>query len=56
MNLLNETSDSKFVTANYDEGDETTYKKKVLQSNLRVWNDGYILIRSNITVQTAPVT
>ena len=28
MKLLNETSDSKFVTTDYDEGDETTYKKR----------------------------
>ena len=30
MKLLNETSDSKFVTADYDEGDETTYKKSII--------------------------
>ena len=55
LNLMNEASDSKFVTrewnifndqsnANYDVGNE------VLRSNLCDYNDAYILVRGNITI------
>ena len=61
INLLNEASDSKFVTrkwnivndnwkANYEEGNEITYNTEVLKSNLCDYNDAYILVRGNVTV------
>ena len=60
-NLLNETDDSKFVTrkrtilndqsnANYCEGEEIIYYKKVLKSNLLDSKDTYILVGGNITI------
>ena len=60
LNLLNEASDSKFVTrkcnivndqsnANYDVGNEVIYNTEVLKSNLRDYNRAYILVRGNIT-------
>ena len=65
INLLNEASDSKFVTrkwnivndnwkANYEEGNEITYNTEVLKSNLCDYNDAYILVRGNVTVETSP--
>ena len=62
LNLLNNVSDSKFVTrkwsiasdsskANYKAGNEIAYKAKVLKSNLCDYNDAYILVRGDITVQ-----
>ena len=65
LNLLNEENDSKFVTrkwnivndnskVNYDEGNEITYNSEVLKSNLRDYNDAYILVRGDITVIAAP--
>ena len=53
LNLLNESSDSKFVTrkwntandqsdTNYDEVNEIIYNTEVLQSNLYDYNDAYI--------------
>ena len=67
LNLLNEASDSKFVTkkwdivngqwnANYDVGNEIIYKTKVLISNLCDFNGAYILVRTGITVIAAPST
>ena len=61
LNLLNEASDSKFVTrkwnivndnakANYGVGNEITYNTEVLKSNPRDYNDAYILIRGDITI------
>ena len=59
LKLLNERSDCKFATrkwniandhsnANYDVGNEIICKKEVLKSNLRHYNDVYILVRSDI--------
>ena len=56
LSLLNEASDSKFVTrkwnivndqsnANYDVGNAIIYNAKVLKSNLCDYNDAYILVR-----------
>ena len=61
LNLLNETSDSKFVTrkwnifndqssANYDVGNKIIYNAKVLRSNLCNCNDTYIFVRGDITI------
>ena len=61
LNLLNEASDSKFVTRkwtivnnnskrNYDVGSEIIYHTDVLKSNLCDWNDTYISVRGNITI------
>ena len=61
LNLLNEASDSKFVTrkwnivndqsnANYDVGNEIIYNTEVLKSNFCNYNDAYILVRGNITI------
>ena len=57
MNLLNEASDSRFVTrklniiidqsnANYSAGKEIIYSPEVLKSNLCDYNDAYILVIS----------
>ena len=59
LNLLNEASDSTFVTkkwnivnnesnANYDIENEIIYYTKVSKSNLCDYNDAYILVRGNI--------
>ena len=61
LNLLNETSDSKFVTgkwnvgndqsnANYDVGNKIIYNTEVLKSNLCDYNDAYILVRDIILI------
>ena len=66
-NLLNEVSDSKFLTrkcyiandqenANYDLRNEVIYSTKVLKSNLCHYNDAYILVRGDITATAAPAT
>ena len=60
MNLLNQASDSKFVTrnwnivndqsnANYSAGNEIIYSTEVLKSNICDYNDAYILVRGDIT-------
>ena len=60
LNLLNEANNSKFVTITwnivndnsksiYDEGNEIIYNSK---SNLFDYNDGYVLVRGNITIAT----
>ena len=67
FNLLNEASDSKFMTtkwnivndqsdANYNVGNEVIYNTEVLKFNLCDYNDAYILVRGDITVIAAPVT
>ena len=67
LNLLSQTNDSKFVTrkwnivndkpkSNYEVTNEITYNTEILKSNVRDYNHAYILIRSHITVVTAPVT
>lgn len=61
LNWLNETDDSKFLkikrtilndhsNANFDAGEEISYHKKVLKSNLLDSKDTYILVRGNITI------
>ena len=61
MNLLNEASDSKFVTrkwniindqsnANDNAENETIYNTEVLKSNLCDYNDAYVLVEGNITI------
>ena len=67
LNLLNEASDSKFVTrkwnindindnskTNYDAANEITYNTEVSKSSLCDYNDAYILVRGDITVAAAP--
>ena len=67
LNLLNEASDSKFVTrkgnivndqsnANYDVGNEIIYNTEILKSNLRDFNDAYILGKGDVTVTAASAT
>ena len=64
LNLLNEASDSKFVTrkqnivndqsnVNYDVGNEIIYNTEILKSNLCDFNDAYILGKGDITVTAA---
>ena len=61
LNSLNETSDSKIVTrewdivndqsnSNYDVRNEIIYNTEVLKSNFCDYNDAYILVRANITI------
>ena len=61
LNLLNEASNSKFVTrkwnivydqsnANYDIGNEIVSNTEVLKSNLCDYNDACILIRDDIII------
>ena len=65
FNLLNEASDSKFLSrkwnivnnqsnANYDAGNEIIYNAEVLKPNLWDYNDAYTLVRGNITATAAP--
>ena len=65
MTLLNEASNSKFVTkkwnngkdqsnANYDAENEIIYKTEVLKSNLCDYNDAYIIVTGGITVVSGP--
>ena len=67
LNLLNEISDSKFVTrkwnivneqsnANYDVGNEIIYNIEVLESNLCDHKDAYTLVRGNTTITGHQVT
>ena len=61
LNLLNEANDSKFVArklnmvndnskANYSVGNEITYNKVVLKSNLCDYSHAYILVTGDITI------
>ena len=61
LNLLNETSDSKFVTrkwnivndqskASYNVGNEIIYNTGLLKPNLCDYNNAYILVRGDITI------
>ena len=61
LNLLNESSDLKFVTkkwntvndqsnANYDVGNKIIYNTEVLKFDLGDYSDAYILVRGNITM------
>ena len=65
LNSLNDANDSKFVTKkwnivnddstwHYAAANEITYNTEVSKSNLRDYNDPYILITADITVPTAP--
>ena len=67
LNLLNEASDSKFVTkkwnivndqsnAKYDVENEIIYNTEVLKSNLCDYNDAFILVRGDIAVIGHQVT
>ena len=67
LNLLNEASDSKFVTrkwnivndnayANYGVGNEIIYNTEVSKPNLCDYNYAYNLVRGDITVITVPAT
>ena len=61
LNLLNEASNSKFVTRKlsmiiYGAGNKVNYNTEVLKSNLCEYNDAYILVKGNITVTAAPET
>ena len=64
MNLLNEASDSIFVTrkwniindqsnTNFDVGNEIIYNINVLKSNFCDYNDTYVLIKGDIAVVAA---
>ena len=61
MSLLNEVSDSRFVTRKwnifsdqpnpyYDDENEITYNTEVLKCNLCDCNDAHIFVRGNITI------
>ena len=61
LNLLYESSDSKFVTrkwnivndqsnVNYGTGNEVIFNTEVLKSSLCDYNDAYILVRGHITI------
>ena len=41
---------------NYGVGNEIIYNTEVLKSNLRDFNDAYILVRDDITVRAASAT
>ena len=67
LNLVDEASDSKFVTrkwnisndqsnANSNVGNKIIHNTEVLKSNLCDYKDAYILIRGGITVAAAPAT
>ena len=67
LNLLNEASNSKYVTrkwnivndnskSNYDVGNEIIYNEEVLKSNFCHCNDAYILVGGDVTVTAAPTT
>ena len=67
LNLLNEASDSKFVTrkwnivndnskANYGVEYEITYNTEVLKPNLCDYNDAYMLVKGDITIASAGET
>ena len=61
LNFLNESSDSKFTTrnwnifndqskANFSVENEIIYSTEVLKSNLCNYNDAYILVRGNVSI------
>ena len=61
LNLLNESSESNFLTRNwnivnnqsnasYDLGNETIYNREVLKSNLCDYNDAYTSVKGNIII------
>ena len=65
--LLNEPSDSKFLTrkwntgkdqsnGNYDAGNEIICKTELLKSNLCDYNDGYIIVTDGIILLSGPTT
>ena len=67
LNWLNEANDSKLVTrkwnivndsskSNYDATNEITYNTEILESNLRDYNDAYILVRDDVTFIAASAT
>ena len=67
LNWLNEANDCKLVTrkwnivndsskSNYDATNEITYNTEILESNLRDYNDAYILVRDDVTFIAASAT
>ena len=67
LNLLNESSNSKFVArkwdifneqsnSNYDVGNEILYNTEVLKPNICDYNDTYLLVRGDIIVVAALAT
>ena len=67
LNLLNEESNSKFVTrkwnivnnqsdANYDVGNEIIYNTEILKCNLCGYNNAYILLWGYINIVEGPTT
>ena len=67
LNWLNEANDFKLVTrkwnivndsskSNYDATNEITYNTEILESNLRDYNDAYILVRDDVTFIAASAT
>ena len=67
LNLLNEASNSKFVTrkwniandqsyGKYGERNEIIYNTQVLNSNFCNYKDAYIIVKGDITATAAPAT
>ena len=67
LNLLNEASNSKFVTrkwniandqsyGKYGERNEIIYNTQVLKSNFCNYKDAYIIVKGDITAAAAPAT
>ena len=67
LNLLNEASNSKFVTrkwnipndqsyGKYGERNEIIYNTQVLKSNFCNYKDAYIIVKGDITATAAPAT
>ena len=61
LNLFNKSSDSKFLArswnifndqsnGNYSVGNESICNIRILKSNLRNYNDAYIIVRGTITI------
>ena len=59
---MNEANDSKFVTrkwnivndntkVSYGVVNEITYNTELLKSNLRVYNNSYILVKGNVAIK-----
>ena len=66
LNLWKEANDSKFVTRtwnivndnsneNYSVGNESIYNAEVLKSNLCDYNDAYILVKANSSIQNSGI-
>ena len=66
LNLWKEANDSKFVTRkgnvvndnsneNYSVGNEIIYNAEALKSNLCDYNDAYILVKANSSIQNSGI-